>query len=905
MRKRFLNWLSRIVTDRPRSVLMAAVLLTVVTGVFVPQLEVLTSRTALYPKDMDVSVRFEDFLDNFGATRQVTLVLDGEPEVLAPFSDFLALRLAQRTDQVGLVFHRVDPEFLLNHLPLFIPDADMEKIWALDPQEAKKWADKLEGMAESESIPVMLKELLGLSGSTSMIPEKREDIDEGLKVGERALDEIEGWLDHPERKDVAGIPAPDSLLEGRLKDRGYLRSYDQRLLFLLVQPAHPEDDQQTVKSFVSALREESDAAVSAWNETHPKAKAPFVALTGLPLNNLEEVEAIQHDVVFTVAVAALAILMVIFLGLRSIRLGLMVFIPLLLAGVWNLGLAEWMVGHLTLLTSGFTAILFGVGVDYGIFLTRRMGEERALCDDNVQAIRTAVVTTGRTLLAAAGTTALAFLVLATLDFQGFAELGLVGGTGILFVLLATLTVLPALAVLFPVKALKAPVLPEAGRVGPSGGHRLGLVVSLLGVVLFVLAAWGATSLPTDFDVLNTLPSGSEAVHYQREMARRSDFQPEFVGVAAGTVEETRDLTRKLRALDTVSRVDSVVDLLPTGQEERLKTLEPWLALSGKLVLPPGDGSGSAQAWSALLDELLELVEEGQEKAFSVGHKDLVGRLDGLYNRVEALQERIGADPEALERLNAMGASVLEQVRPWKSLVDHWSRLSPLTLDGLPDGLAGRFQGRDGRLAIYVFPKESIYDMDFLDRLLGEIYSIAPEATGFPTTHQIFSRLVIDGFKKATMLAVLVVLLLLFVEFRTLKGTVTAFLPLLFGGVWMLGALRLMGRSLSYANIIALPLVIGMAVDYGVYLAHRLDEASSANPIWIVRRYGWPVIMAAVTTLAGVAALVLGQHQGVASLGEALVVGIVTSMLAAVALIPSLISVVRRLAPGKHPARKEP
>jgi hypothetical protein len=388
--------------------------------------------------------------------------------------------------------------------------------------------------------------------------------------------------------------------------------------------------------------------------------------------------------------------------------------------------------------------------------------------------------------------------------------------------------------------------------------------------------------------MSIMPRDSEAVKYQRAMAKGSDFQPEFLVATATTPDEARTLAEQLRALDTVARVDSVSDLIPDRQAEKMERLGKLSAILGGISLPPQADPVASEGWITAFEAVMEWLEDGQDKAFTVGHKDVVGRLETLYGRFEKLVSRIQGDPAAVQRLNDLQNAWFKVAHDWSQRMDAWWQLSPVVATSLPEGLMERFRGEDGALAVYMFPKDSIYDMDFLDRFLSQVYPLAPEAIGFPSTHQVFSRMVLEGFKRASALAVLAVLLLLFIEFRSVKWTLIAFLPLLFGGAWMFGILRLMGQSLNYTNVIALPLVIGMAVDYGVYLAHRLMEHRSDDPWSTIRRFGGPVALAALTTLAGISALVMGIHQGVATLGEALVIGIVSCLLAAVLVLPCLL-----------------
>ena len=111
---------------------------------------------------------------------------------------------------------------------------------------------------------------------------------------------------------------------------------------------------------------------------------------------------------------------------------------------------------------------------------------------------------------------------------------------------------------------------------------------------------------------------------------------------------------------------------------------------------------------------------------------------------------------------------------------------------------------------------------------------------------------------------------------------------------MFGLLHFMKIPLNYANIIAFPLVIGLAVDYGVYISHRLRENKGRSPFATMEQAAKPVIMAALTTVAGIGAICLGEHRGAASLGEALIYGIISCLIAAVIVLPCVAAAIQDL-----------
>ena len=227
------------------------------------------------------------------------------------------------------------------------------------------------------------------------------------------------------------------------------------------------------------------------------------------------------------------------------------------------------------------------------------------------------------------------------------------------------------------------------------------------------------------------------------------------------------------------------------------------------------------------------------------------------------------------------------------VISTWQEAKVLTPQDLPLDLRSRFFAADGTMAIYAFPKKSVYDPKNLDELIEDVYKVSPEATGFPTTHKVFSRMVVSSFFRGTQLALLVALAWIMITFRSWRGFLIAVLPLMIGGGWMLGLMALIGIKYNYANIIALPLVIGLGVDYGVWYAHRRFELLDLSPWQVAVISGKPILLAAGTTFAGLGAITLAEYRGVSSMGIAITIGLACCLLAALLIAPVITQLVYR------------
>jgi predicted RND superfamily exporter protein len=601
------------------------------------------------------------------------------------------------------------------------------------------------------------------------------------------------------------------------------------------------------------------------------------------------------------------ILLLILLWLRSVKWALLVFLPMGLGVLFSMALTYLCIGHLTLLTSGFTAILFGLGVDYGIFMSSRIIEERAKGHPLVDAISKGVAASGKALITANIATVLIFLALTTVPFTGFAELGVVAGMGVFVVMLSTFLIQPALFAVFPpsikpARSLKTP--PETEQKSPPGkllryGHIYLLVAAV--VTAGTGAVW-STEIPFNYDVLSLLPKDSEAVHYQRKMVEESDFQAEMVFFTASNMEEARRITEEARILPSVARVESLTHLFPSDvmtRAEQARQIGKIVSDSAYLeqVVQLGEvdlTQTNMQQIYFSLEKAERLLEDFTEMAFSAGHTHLVEMLYKMLSNLKKVRDELDRNPEkARERTQTFFQSLLTYAETGLSVLATWKNASGLTPEDLPDQLRERFFAQDGTIAIYAFPAQSVYDPDNLDQLVQEVYSVSKSATGPPITHQWFSQVVLKRLRWSVVLGVVLAGIWILLILRSIRGFLIVFFPLLIGGGWMMGLIYLANIKFNYANIVAFPLMIGLAVDYGVWFGHRRLELNDLSPWKVALRAGRAITLAAGTTLAGLGAIMMAQYEGISILGITITIGLCCCLLATLVVSPALSQVLFR------------
>lgn len=877
----------------PWKILCFALLLSLLAGWATVQLPVHTSRQALLPQNTAVAKRFNDFLKNYGAASDLMVVLEGAPRSeLESFANDLAAKL-RAEPEIGQATSRLDMTFFLNHSYLLMPTEVLDKLAAMASPPI------LDGGRMEENLRK------ALSWSKDHPPLGGSDI--GLQTAEVSLNLMAFFLEEWQRWLVSET-VPALLDWSRLLAKnaaigmtdGYFASRDGRMLFLFVHPKNSSGDFETLGPFVDKVKQ-----VSADLAEQAKAagrKPPSLGLTGLPALEYEEYVNIREDITLVTFTSAGLVAALILLVVRSLRWAALIFIPMGLGVLWSLGLALITVGHLNIITAAFIAILFGLGADYGIFTSSRIAEERRAGKPLLEAIGAGICKSFIAVLTAGGASLLIFSSLATVDFPGFAELGLVAAMGVLMILISTWMVQPALYALLPPKLKEINSIttpPASSRIWIHSGafpKPVAVALVMLAIATAVFGGLKAFAIPFDYDVLAMLPKDSQAANYQRRMVAESDYQSEVIIFTAKNMDEARRITSEAAKLKTIAQTQSLTRLFPEDAGERLHKAmsigESFARTDYAQQVEELDLAGispkSFELLKAVLENGTEIIDEAQEQAFSAGHSKLVESLEKVREQLLAISASLDED-SVLGRVRSESflRALLYGADTGLSVIDAWRRAQPLAAEQLPPTLRERFFAADGSIAVYAFPAKSVYDPDNLDALIKDVYSVSPDATGFPTTHQVFSKAVVESFTRGTQLALALCLFWIMAATRSVRGFALAALPLLIGGGWMLGLMALTGTSYNYANIVALPLVIAMAVDYGVWFSYRWSELNDRTPLQVSIAVGKAIGLAAGTSLAGLGAITLASYRGVSSLGMSITIGLLCCLVATLVVAPAI------------------
>lgn len=599
-------------------------------------------------------------------------------------------------------------------------------------------------------------------------------------------------------------------------------------------------------------------------ETQVSHSTPFRArLTGpLPLR-VEELTAAANGAALAAVLTLIAVIALLWLGLRSLRMVLASLLTVLFGLGFTAGFAALAVGHLNLISVAFSALFIGLAVDYVVHLCMQVRANLLAGQVRDAAINNAVQRVGVSLCLCTATTSTAFFAFLLTSYRGIAELGLIAGVGVMLGLLVSLTLLPALLRLLLPAASRPAVASTTKSVRAQPRHNTAVRVGA--VALAGLAIWLALDLQFAYNPIALKPPRAESVQAHTQLLQTADA-PLRAEVLADSAADAAQLRESLQALDAVARVDSAKRLLAGNAQTRLQqiddlalTLGGALATPLQLAPPPDDTRQSLLA--------LQSATAEQRPAFS-----------------DALQRWL-QDNTSEQAIAKLQRAWLGDLPSLLALLADGLNAENLTLEDWPAHLRQQWRSDAGKHRLVVVPARALDSDTALANFVDEVKSVAPSAVGAPVVYREAGQAVQRAFVEAFATALICITVLLLVVLRRVGDALRVLVPLLLGSVLLLAAAARIPIPLNFANIIALPLLLGIAVDNGIHVLLR--QRDPAAPPLLQTATGKAVVLSALTTLASFAALGFSAHRGMASMGQLLALGLVICLLCTLIVLPAL------------------
>ena len=791
--------MARFIWRKPLIVLTISLLLILVAAWQMTRLRLDPSLESLLPKDHPVIVNIQEIEKMYGNLASLTILLKSDNlHQLTKFADKIAAAI-EKNEEIRYVEYKKPLPFFEKNLLLYADLPDVQELY----NRLKKKFD----YERRQNNPIMLD--LG----------DYED-DPGFKIN----DLIEKYRN----RYTVGSETENS-------SEYYYRKLEKdgktlHALVVSIKPLKPATD----ISYGNKISSEMQALVASLQQTEAEKKIK-VEFTGQYLQRPESFSLLGEDFQKVTLVSIIALLATLVIALRGFRAILLIFGALLAGIIWTLGITGVTFGQLNLLTTFLVAILFGLGIDFGIHFFMRYKEERENGREPEDAFFRMYTETGVASTISALTTSVAFFGLTFSGFRAFTEFGYIAGTGILIILIAYLTVFSSILSMIE---KKVPMKFRGGLIHlrlPDFLIHNPVQRTVFFIVFTIASLWGIRHLQFNYDFSRLLASdGLPSYQVDREVSDlfNRDFDTPTVILPKNAEQEKRILKLIEARMENkdenfpVRRAVGVSTFIPERQPEKL----------------------------AVIRKIKNLMD-----------------LNKKYSQLLAKEKRVNT-------------------RNFEDLLVK----KPITISDLPVSIRRNFTGENAqneKFAILLWHNADLNDGREALRYAAALNSLKLDGQPLKiaTEHLIFAgilTIIAEDGPFILLYSLAAVFLLVFIDFRAIHRAVLVLSPVIFGLIWMGGTMGVLGIKVDFINAIMFPIVVGIGIDSGVHLYHRYRESGSV--FTAVKNTGEAVLLSSLTTMMGFGALALAHNPTIQGLGHVAIIGIICTVLSALLFLPAKI-----------------
>ncbi len=671
--------------------------------------------------------------------------------------------------------------------------------------------------------------------------------------------------------------------------------------FIIVAPKFDYSQIRPAKSAIESIRK---AAAEIQDPHLPPVKVWITGEVGLADDELAGISAGT----FTAAVfSVFLVLLILLIAYRSILLTVATLLTLALSMLFCGAFAAFAVKELNLISLAFAVSNIGLGVEYAIHFCLRYRDNVEGGLNKEAALRETLITVGPSLLLAAGTTSIGLYAFMPTDYKGVAELGLLAGTSSFICLAITLITLPALLKIAPAPAKPRPVkskeaLSNLAKKLSTLPLRYARPITAATLVITLISLVAASKLKTDFNAINLRDPNTESVIAFKKLMEDEETTPMILNVLASDENRAKILQQRLRALPSVSKTVSLFDLQPTDQDEKLALIEELTLLLGPQVQHFPQLKTNANPTLGI-PHLIEAIDALLSKKTSARERE---SLTNLKKELQTALAELDARQEPsrdvfTEKIQTALLGTLPQVMNDLSAS---MEARPISLDDLPTDIRAHWLSEDGLYRIQVFPKKYLNDLTNLEEFITEVQSVASEVAGLPIIYWESMREVVAAFKQAIVIALVAIAIVLLAIRRSILDTALVMATLILAGLFTMASAGLAGTPINFANLIALPLLLGLGVDNGIHMLVKLrqllaEEHGEEESIY-KSSTARGIFYGALTSSTSFGGLAFSPHAGISSMGLVITIGIFWIMVCTFIILPALSKLILSRKEGKQP-----
>lgn len=607
-----------------------------------------------------------------------------------------------------------------------------------------------------------------------------------------------------------------------------------------------------------------------------------IGITGDVVLQHEELESIGDGAVLSGIGSFILVFLILFRCFHSFKLLFATIITLLIGLSLTAGFAAIAIGHLNVISISFAALYIGLGVDFAIHVCLHYREGIAQKHSHFIAIKKALHSVGFSLFLCALTTSIAFFAFVPTDYKGVSELGLISGVSMFISLGLSLVFLPALLSLLNLK--KAHAFENSNQTSwiKTVPLRYKKTIRSISILLAIACLFAIPYITFDSDPVDMRNPNSPSVIAFKNLLKSTTDSPYALNALCKNIEETHSLVQKLKQLPTVSNTVTLTDLVPSDQEDKLFTIEDLNMILGPQLsqfdstLAPSDTPKVLSEFQNTLSSVLKNNQSGISAEILQALSHSIGQYQA------ALQQ--STDPAQLNK--RLDDSILGLLPHTISTLSQSLTAYEFNLDSLPDYIRNQWLSPTGIYRVMILPKQDLNIPANLKQFALDVQSVAPAAVGLPVGDLASGQAVVNAFKMAFSFSFALITILLLLILKSLYKTLLVLGPLILASLLTCSVNVLLGIPFNFANIIALPLLLGMGVDSGIHIMHCLHEQLEDNQHILQSSTARGVMFSSITTMSSFISLALIPHFGIASMSITLAVGISFTLICTLIVLPA-------------------
>jgi uncharacterized protein len=872
------------------------------------------SRDNLVGADKKYHQVFMKFQKEFPAQDQLAVVVESDsPDRNRQFVERLAAKMELEPDILTNILYKGDLASLGHKALLFVPEADLKDL--------QKQLSDFRPFIDEFTDATNLNTLFALINKQFRTAKRENNAQNSAMIGaipalERIISQASESLSRPGHPVSPGV---DALFGAgaEAEQRMYITFASNRLYVVTARARTGDLVPEAVKR-VRTLLAQTEMEVPGVN----------AGLTGEPVLDYDEMIQSQRDSARASVVSLVLCALIFIYSYHGTGRPLKAVACLMVGLGYSMGFTTLIIGHLNILTITFAPILIGLAIDFGVHFITRFEEEIRSGRSPAQAVETAMVFTGQGIVTGALTTAAAFLAMGFTDFKGIQEMGVISGGGLILCLVPMLTMLPAMLIRGRQNLLDhegGMPAHQRAKIEKLWLDRPGLVLGLA-LAFCAVGALQFTKVQFDYNLLDMQSKGLPAVDYEKKLLF-SGTSVLYAAIVADNLAQARQFEKSVEHLPAVASVDgsdrgdAIFDLLTRDQTSKLALVKeirdevshlnfalaqtnhpPHLALEtnndadaqaqlAEKAAPPMDIDSLSATLYSTMGYLGLAADEAQKE-----DPKLAAELHDARQAISDFRVKIlSGDPVFPQRLTEYQQALFDDIHhTFQSLLtqDTSNRLLPADL---PPALRTEFVGTTGKYMVQIYPTGNIWDHDVQGKFLADVRAAlgnyADRVTGTPVQLYEYTTLLKRSYQQAALYALGAIAVMVLLHFRSLPCVALALLPVAIGSAWTVGLMGLAGIPFNPANIMTLPLVIGIGVTNGIQILNRVAEEGNAGIL--SKSTGKAVLVSGLTAIVGFGSLVLGKHKGIQSLGLVMAIGIAACLIAGLTFLPALLNMLER------------